>query len=477
MRQPPLDSQGPFAGLLILGGAIQAGFLGMLAAAPRPGSTAPFLVLFLAVFVCYALAVRLALRPAAGQGSPRHDRAARVALALACLYRCTFLFSPPALSGDLYRYRWDGRVLLSGRNPYLEPPASPALAGIRDGDYPRIEHKEVRTIYPPAAQVLFAAGAAAAPGCLGIKALLVLADLLGIAVLRRLLVLRGLPPLRVIVYAWNPLAVTEGAWSGHIEPAGIVCVVAGAVAIIQKRDLWSTLALTLAGLVKILPLVLLVPLARALRPRALLLPPVLIAAAYWPFRAAGGDLVSGLREYAAHWHGNESIFGVVRAALALVDPAPALKSMIVFVRARVPWSGPLDLLYPYVYPTPLAKAACALALLGCAVAIARRTVDPLRGCYLMTGAALLLSPTLHPWYLLWILPWLCLFPSLPWILLSGLAALAYANLGAAGRAAEPYPWVRLVEYVPFYALLLGGWLRARMRRPARPAVMAPPEAG
>lgn len=470
MRQPSIASTGSVAGLLVLGGAIQAGFLGMLAAAPRPGATAPFLVLFLFAFVCYALAVRYALRPSTAPAPAGRDRAVRIALALACLYRCTFLFSPPALSGDLHRYLWDGRVLLSGRNPYLEPPDSPALSAIRDEDYRLIEHKEVRTIYPPAAQILFAAGAAAAPGVFGIKALLVLADLLGIAALRRLLALRGLPPLRVIVYAWNPLAVSEVAWSGHIEPAGIACVVAAAVAIIQKRDLRSTLALTLAGLVKLLPFVLFVPLARSLRARAFLLPPILIAAAYWPFRAAGASLFSGFREYAAHWHGNDSIFSVARAVIAFVDPTPALKAAIAFVRARLAWSAPLDHLYPYVYPTPLAKAACALALVACAVAIARRTVDPLRGCFLMTGAALLLSPTLHPWYLVWILPWLCLFPSRPWILLSGLAALAYANLGAARGAEEPYPWVRLAEYGPFYALLLAEWLRARRRRPAGPAV-------
>jgi hypothetical protein len=446
----------------------------MLAAAPRPGATAPFLAVFLATFVCYALAVRLALRAPTSPPPAWRDRAVRIVLALACLYRCTFLFSPPALSGDLHRYLWDGRVLLSGRNPYLDPPASPALAALRDREYPLIEHKEVRTIYPPAAQILFAAGAAAAPGALGIKALLVLADLLGIAALRRLLVLRGLTPLRVIVYAWNPLAVSEVAWSGHLEPAGVACVVAAAVAIIQKRDLRSTLALTLAGLVKLLPFVLFVPLARGLRRRAFLLPPVLIAAAYWPFRAAGGSLFSGLREYATHWHGNDSVFSLARATIAVVDPTPALKSAIAFVRARAPWSAPLDHLYPYVYPTPLAKAACALGLVACAVVIARRTVDPLRGCFLMTGAALLLSPTLHPWYLLWILPWLCLYPSRPWILLSGLAVLAYSDLGGAQGAGEGYPWARLAEYGPFFAILLAEWLWDRRRRPA---VMTPPACG
>ena len=39
-------------------------------------------------------------------------------------------------------------------------------------------------------------------------------------------------------------------------------------------------------------------------------------------------------------------------------------------------------------------------------------------------------------------------PSPGWIVLTGLAPLAYLNA----------PWVRWVEYLPFYALLGAGWL-------------------
>lgn len=467
----------PLSRLVIIGVAMECGFAAMLLFPPGPGGVFAYLGLFFAVFAGYVLAVRAVLRAAPGAGRP----AAIAVLGLATLFRLTFLFASPVLSDDLYRYLWDGSVTLAGGNPYRDAPAA-AAAPRRAADLARIGHAEVPTIYPPAAQALFAAGAACGRGIHGIKALVVLADLLVIAVLLVLLRERRRPSVRVLVYAWNPLAVTEAAWSGHVEPAGVLCVLLAAVAIIQKREARAALLLALGGLVKILPLVLLAPLLRSIRARFLPLVLLLLLAACWPFRAAGWRLLAGLRAYATRWLGNESLFGVPHAAIAWIDPAPHLKAAIAFVRQRVPHTGALDYLYGWVYPIDLAKGVCALAALGFAAWLVRRGIEPLRGLYLMTGAVLLLSPTAHPWYFLWILPWLCLFPSQPWILLSGLVALAYVNLGAPGRAREPYPWIRIVEYAPFFLLLLREWLRARLWRGGRreggaAACVAGPAAG
>ncbi len=439
---------------MILGAVMECGFVVMLFTPPGPGRVLAFLALFFAVFACYVLAVRQVLGGADGAG--------RVIVGLACLFRLTFVFAAPALSDDLPRYLWDGRVTLGGGNPYVAFPASPAGAARRDADIGPFDHKEVPTVYPPAAQLLFAAGASLGPGLYGIKILVVLLDLLVIAVLRALLRERGRPGIRVLIYAWNPLAVTEAAWSGHIEPAGTLLVLLAAVWIIQKREARATLALAAGGLVKILPLLLIAPLLRRIRARHLPIVPVAVALAYWPFRAAGRLLFAGLCEYAGRWLGNESLFGIVHAAIAWMNPTPALKAAIACVRRDVPHTAGLDRLYGLVDPIDLAKGACALAALGFAAWLVRRDIGPLRGLYWMTGALLLLSPTAHPWYFLWILPWLCLFPSRPWILMSGLVVLAYANLGATGRAGEPYPWIRLAEYGPFYGLAGAGWLRARL---------------
>jgi glycosyl transferase family 87 len=453
--------QRSFSRLFVFGLAMECGFVALLAAKPGPGHAAPFLVLFFAVFLVYLLAVRDTLRETC-------DTAGRLVLGLACLFRLTFVAAPPALGNDLYRYLWDGRVTLSGGNPYLEPPASRVAAFQDDPDTARVEHAEIPTIYPPGAQALFAAGALLHAGVLGIKLLVVGADLLVIVVLRALLRARDRPPVLSLIYAWNPLAVTETAWSGHLEPAAILFVLLAARAIIQKRDGRATLALTLGGLVKLFPLVLLAPLLRSIRARCLVIVPIVFAAAYWPFRSAGRHLFAGLRQYADRWLANESLFAIVHAGIDRLGPTARLKGAITWVLQNVPHTGGLGILYAYVYPVDLAKGACALALGAFAFVLWRRRVDPLRGCFLLTAAVLLLSPTVHPWYVLWILPWLCLFPSRAFILLTGLVSLAYVNLGSSGRAFEPYPWIRVGEYAPFYVLLVADWLR--QMRAARVAV-------
>jgi alpha-1,6-mannosyltransferase len=228
---------------------------------PRPGDTAGFLALFFAVFGVYAAVAWWILGRGASSGSPP-ARVVPIIVFFATLFRLTLLPAAPALSDDIYRYLWDGRVVAAGLNPYLDPPAAPDLAALRDDLHARVAHQQVRTIYPPVAQALFAMVAASGAGVAGLKTLLILADLIAIALLGGLLTRLRLPPARLALYAWNPLVVIEVAWSGHLEPVGVALTLLAAGAIIQKRDLRSTIALTLAALVKILPLALFAPFLR-----------------------------------------------------------------------------------------------------------------------------------------------------------------------------------------------------------------------
>ena len=74
-----------------------------------------------------------------------------------------------------------------------------------------------------------------------------------------------------------------------------------------------------------------------------------------------------------------------------------------------------------------------------------------------------LSPTLHPWYLTWALPFLACFPSRAWTWLLALAPLCYsvvARWQLEGLWQEP-AWLWPLWALPFLALLL----RERLRRP------------
>lgn len=76
-----------------------------------------------------------------------------VILVVALVLRLLFLFGPPQLSDDIYRYLWDGGNLLRGVNPYVASPAAitppPELKAV----HAKINHPQYATIYPPAAQL------------------------------------------------------------------------------------------------------------------------------------------------------------------------------------------------------------------------------------------------------------------------------------------------------------------------------------
>ena len=67
----------------------------------------------------------------------------------------------------------------------------------------------------------------------------------------------------------------------------------------------------------------------------------------------------------------------------------------------------------------------------------------------------LLSPIQNPWYLSWVVPFLCLFPSRAWILLTGLVGLYYIDFYFDYQEIQSWTqWTPWFEYLPFYLLLL-----------------------
>src|SRR3954452_756430 len=124
----------------------------------------------------------LAAVAAVRQGMVRRGLA--LVLLLGGVARAITFATPPLLSTDLFRYVWDGRVQAAGINPYLHVPAAPELAPLRDaGDgwgaiYPHINRADTApTIYPPAAQALFALLGLTWSSIWGVKAAMLLFDL------------------------------------------------------------------------------------------------------------------------------------------------------------------------------------------------------------------------------------------------------------------------------------------------------------
>lgn len=143
----------------------------------------------------------------------------------AILLRVLLLPLTPSLSDDAWRYLWDGRLVLNGISPYHHFPNDSSLAGFHDELYRLQGYPETNTIYPPGAQLLFAASIAiAAPlgddpliGYYVWKIILVAIELGAILLLLKLLDRHRLDRGWALLYAWHPLVLVEIAGQGHTD--------------------------------------------------------------------------------------------------------------------------------------------------------------------------------------------------------------------------------------------------------------------
>ncbi len=188
---------------------------------------------------------------------PLRGRGIWVVLLVAAAMRIPLLLAPPFLSTDVFRYVWDGRVQAEGVNPYRYIPADPALQALRDAAiYPDINRADyARTIYPPAAQLVFAATGLLWSSVTGMKSVMLGFELLAVFCLSRLLALARLPQDRLLIYAWNPLPVWAFAGNGHVDAMAIGLIAAALLLRVRRRDGWAGAALGAAVLTKFLPLV------------------------------------------------------------------------------------------------------------------------------------------------------------------------------------------------------------------------------
>ena len=429
--------------LLALGLLMEAGFAGL----GLPGVPIPVrIALQMAIFAVYLIGIRLAAL------APVSLRDLRAALALAALFRVTLLFAPPFYSDDMYRYLWDGHVQVDGHlNPYLHAPDAAPLVPLRGDLFSRVNHPDIPTLYPPVAEAFFATVVLASRSVPVMKGAMALLDLTLIGVLLQLLTRVGLPREQVLIYAWSPLVVAEVAGNGHVDVLAVLLLVAG---ILLERPLLSTAALGLSIASKFLSLLTFPVLSRRWRARFWAVPILVVALAYLPYAPAEAALFRGLRAYALRWQHNDSLFTPLLGFLEWIRPTPPLKAGIARLNSMLGYLGWVEVLYSYAYPVYLAR----LLSLGIAAVLASllawKRVDPVRGSFLVIGAVLLLSPTVYPWYLLWIVPFLALRPNRAWILLTGLVPLSYLDPGPLLDGLSGRPWVRWVEYSPFFALLL-----------------------
>ena len=338
-----------------------------------------------------------------------------IVLVVGLLARALLIPSAPTLSEDVYRYLWDGRLVAHGVNPFPHAPADRALAPWRNDLVHRLNHADVPTIYPPAAQLLFAVTASVSETPAAWKLLLLALETLLVLSLLQLLRSRGLRPDRLLLYYWNPLVLVESFGSGHLDLAAAAFLVVALYFYERRGAVRGGIALGLSVLVKYVPGLLLPWLVRRRAWGMLAVTTVVAAVLFAPFVGAGSTLWTGLEIYARHWEFNGLADHLLRVAFSselairrLLAGAGLLATLAVAWRAR----------------------SATGAALACLVSF------------------LLLSPTVFPWYLVPVVALLPLHPDWGLTIFSGLVALSYLPLPAyreTGVWSLP-SWILWAEY-------------------------------
>ena len=312
--------------------------------------------------------------------APPNRRLLLVALGFAVACRIPLAVGPVNFDSDMIRYVWDGRVQRFGINPYAVTPADPSLAHTHTADTVRMPSRNVRTPYPPAAQMFFRALVTLYDSARLMKLALVACDLLTIVFVLRWLRMTGRSEWLILTYAWNPLVILEIAHSGHIDGLATMWIAASAYWLAKKRTALASVAFTLAVATKLLPIVLAPLFLGRVRSRDIGLGVALMAALYLPFSTG--------------------------AAI----PVGAVPSVVEHIRFNSPIFRPLAWVI-----TPTGAAAFALAVGFGAALWARLKVnsnDPAAWAWPM-ALALVCAPVVYPWYLLSFTPFLFTRATLP----------------------------------------------------------------
>jgi hypothetical protein len=403
-------------------------------------------IVALAVAVYFA-AVRLVLR------RPLPAGAVFLVLLVAVAVRIPVLIAPPFLSSDVYRYVWDGRVQAAGVNPYRYIPADPALAGLRDAAiYPMINRADYApTIYPPAAQVIFAAVGRVSQTTLAMKAAMVAFEALAVLCLLRLLAIARQPPSRILIYAWNPLTYWSFAGNGHVDAAVIGLLAMALLLRVLRRDTFAGAVFGAAVLVKFLPVVVAPALWRARAGwRFATAAVAMIVALYACYAGVGWRVLGFLPGYGAEEGLSDGNGLWLLAGLARVAALPRQAAPLYFGVAAIGLAA-LGTWIAFRRHKPPGSADDAVAVCGGAA-------------ILMACLTAAISPH-YPWYFAWLALPSVIRPFRAVLWLSAAPVLLYLD-----PLSERFLWPSLV-YLPALGLAL-----ADLRWPTLPSPALAPSA-
>ncbi len=401
-----MSEREPAVARLVLAAAVMlACTLGQRALAPslaaeRAAGLLP--VLAFASLAALAGAAWLAAVPVIGLAPP-------VALAaLGLLLRLAWASVPPVLDTDHLRYLWDGALVAHGLSPWAAPPAAGVPAALGEPGAAlaaRLPFADLRSIYPVTAQAVFALAHLIAPWSLvGLRVVMMAAELCTIAVARGLLRCAGLPAERCWLLWCCPLVPVLLANAVHVE-AVLVPLLFGALwAALAGRGPAAGALLGLAAGGKVWPRLLAPLRGRALPRQGLAAAAATLALTAGlglaPLLATLGAADAGLASYATGWHVNNAPFAWADALFGTMSATPG------------------------AVLRPLVALAAGLVALAVAIPPQAGGEALIRRAMIVGAVPFYLTPAQFPWYAMWFMPFAALLAFRP-LLVPAAALPAY----------------------------------------------------
>ena len=187
---------------------------------------------------------------------------------LGIVFRAILLLATPFLSQDFYRFIWDGRLIVAGINPYEYLP-NEIINSIANFPDSRLLFDKMGSLsashfsnYPPINQLFFAiadvfAGKSILGSVLVFRIIIVLADI-GIYYFgQKILVHFNQNPNKIFLYFLNPLVIIELTGNLHFEGVMLFFLVFGFYFLLKNNWVLSALFIAISISVKLLPLLIL----------------------------------------------------------------------------------------------------------------------------------------------------------------------------------------------------------------------------
>jgi len=382
------------------------------------------------------------------------------------LFRIVLVPSDPFLSDDVYRYLWDGKIFGAGINPYKYAPLDMRLSEFRDSHvFPNINFPEIATSYPPVSQFIFLINNWLGGSIFTWKILLLLVEVPLIFVILRLTQYFQLNKSRILIYFYNPLLIIETYSSGHLEILGVFFFWTAVLLFYQRRDWRGITFFTFSIMTKFFPLISGLPflIQKFFRKSGLLM--LIIVLLLLPFMFSGVIPLPGLFSYINRWEFNSGLYQFITSVFSLINVKEYNWLILNF-------SGYQESFYiSHGFYYKLSALLIFLVVLVDQVkklkaTSAFRSINYIQRSFILTALFLLLTPTLHPWYLIWIIPFLVFVPNISWIIFTLLIQTSYFVLKDYSMYSiwKESIWVLLIQYIPVYALLIWEYLDRRKIR-------------